>query len=1138
MKRLLAVFLTVAMVFSLCAVVASAKTITSEILITDCESTDNWYLYPGDPDAILDTNIYSEGKSSVNIYQSGGFACGYYIEEGIDLTGITSLKWSFRAGENDALTTPKDVGVILTSASDNQFHELVDPINSTYAVKLNESQIRRTITANEWTTMTADIDWSTAGSEFDITKVNSVYFYGMTDYSGTHYQWFDNIVAVISQEVKDDSISVSLGDIECNSGDTISVPVNISLGEDYTNIAAFQSSISYDEQVLEPVEDFMQINKDVTSYFNTDITRLGAGKAEFAFISSNGVDADSLTITLNFKVKEGLASNTVTKITLDKVIASDDSAVKIPNITKKDSTVKISSNGTIIDPTPSAEDFLITNCESVNGFSQLPETDAGIQAGCWNVAPPEGSGYMVQVGTGTAKLRYDLGSTDFTGIEKIKMQVYTSANTDVIQAGNFQLFNNSGASMSVSAASLAAAELSVGWNQIELELDPATATNGFDIANVNYIVFTGKAAGIIGYDDVWAIAGTKSPINPIRPIDPVQYKDFLIEDGTDIGRWSWYAKTGGTGNFEGHVWMWYEVSHCLTLDNPISVAGAEKIKIDLTGSYNDGDGENTPAELFARINESTEYGFALTSYTGALPNGGCDDRISLNDEAWTTYGVRFVPDDAVDAKMNTFTIDWNSAGASFDPTAVTGLAIVGAPGSTSIVIKGIWKSYKVNDLDAAKSVDDKIASLGEITLDKESDVAAARTAYAALTDAQKSLVENLDLLEAAETKIAELKEEAAIAAANAEAAKAVDDQIAALGEITLDKEADVVAARAAYEALTDAQKALVEKLDVLTAAEKAIEDLKNPKVPELNFNAETRSALVTTNGSNVSKVLYAYIGTTKLNIDTWAKFVNAGKKYTAENGASGYKYFTKNIDYNPFELDTIGWYCVIITVDGVNQYNFIEITRLEKPTVYVQGPNIKFKNNETEITKVVYAYTGDSAYTYTTWSAFVAMGKSYADVNSKGGYRWSMEGCNDRVVTATKYGWYFVIITLDDGTVYRYATEVKEELIIPPEGAPFVTFDETTGIVTVSKDSAKAIEKMVYSYTGESRNSYLGWANFASVGKKYASINTKTGYILVKGDSDGKEIALTTPGWYSFIITYDGGQEVYYYVNVPDPNAE
>ena len=60
---------------------------------------------------------------------------------------------------------------------------------------------------------------------------------------------------------------------------------------------------------------------------------------------------------------------------------------------------------------------------------------------------------------------------------------------------------------------------------------------------------------------------------------------------------------------------------------------------------------------------------------------------------------------------------------------------------------GLWEwqlfeAEKEDDTDAkaAQAVTDMIDALGEITLEKEADVAAARAAYDELTDAQKALV--------------------------------------------------------------------------------------------------------------------------------------------------------------------------------------------------------------------------------------------------------------------------------------------------------------------------------------------------------------------------------------------------------------
>ena len=131
-------------------------------------------------------------------------------------------------------------------------------------------------------------------------------------------------------------------------------------------------------------------------------------------------------------------------------------------------------------------------------------------------------------------------------------------------------------------------------------------------------------------------------------------------------------------------------------------------------------------------------------------------------------------------------------------------------------------NYYPGDADKAKAVDDMIAAIGKITsLEKEEAVKAAREAYEKLTAEQKALVTKLDVLEAAEKAIAAVK--------NAEAAAAVDKMIEELGEITSEEQRpQIEAAREAYEKLTAEQKALVTKLNILQAAEKAVDNLPKP----------------------------------------------------------------------------------------------------------------------------------------------------------------------------------------------------------------------------------------------------------------------------------------------------------------------
>ena len=117
---------------------------------------------------------------------------------------------------------------------------------------------------------------------------------------------------------------------------------------------------------------------------------------------------------------------------------------------------------------------------------------------------------------------------------------------------------------------------------------------------------------------------------------------------------------------------------------------------------------------------------------------------------------------------------------------------------------------RLANLQAILPVEDKIDAIGEVTLDSENAIQAARAAYDALTEEQKAEVKNYDVLTAAEARLADLQ-----------AAKPVEKLIDAIGEVTLASEGAIQAARAAYDALTEEQKAEVKNYDKLTAAEAA-----------------------------------------------------------------------------------------------------------------------------------------------------------------------------------------------------------------------------------------------------------------------------------------------------------------------------
>ena len=153
-------------------------------------------------------------------------------------------------------------------------------------------------------------------------------------------------------------------------------------------------------------------------------------------------------------------------------------------------------------------------------------------------------------------------------------------------------------------------------------------------------------------------------------------------------------------------------------------------------------------------------------------------------------------------------------------------AICSAPGAIRLTVKG----PDAKDTAAAKEVTEKIDAIGEVTLESEGAIKEARTAYDALTDTQKALVTNKDVLEKAENTWKELKDAKDKAdAADAAAAKEVTEKIDAIGEVTLESEDAIKEARTAYDALTDTQKALVTNKDVLEKAENTWKELKDAK---------------------------------------------------------------------------------------------------------------------------------------------------------------------------------------------------------------------------------------------------------------------------------------------------------------------
>lgn len=127
-----------------------------------------------------------------------------------------------------------------------------------------------------------------------------------------------------------------------------------------------------------------------------------------------------------------------------------------------------------------------------------------------------------------------------------------------------------------------------------------------------------------------------------------------------------------------------------------------------------------------------------------------------------------------------------------------------------------------------------IDAIGDVTLGSAQEIAAARTAYDALTAEEKAKVNNFGVLTAAEAELKSLQEAAAAQKKEEEAQKKADacaEKINALPSLTQLKTSDkarIAAARAAYNALTAEEKAKVSAavLQKLMAAEEKLAQLE------------------------------------------------------------------------------------------------------------------------------------------------------------------------------------------------------------------------------------------------------------------------------------------------------------------------
>ena len=206
------------------------------------------------------------------------------------------------------------------------------------------------------------------------------------------------------------------------------------------------------------------------------------------------------------------------------------------------------------------------------------------------------------------------------------------------------------------------------------------------------------------------------------------------------------------------------------------------------------------------------------------------------------------------------------------------------------------------DRKTADDVTEKINEIGKVTLESKTAIEAARAAYNALTDDQKPLVENYDVLTAAEAELARLEAEAKDKA-DREAAAQVDEMIERLFPVNRYSGPAIRMARAAYEALTEDQKALVKHYDDLVKAEAEF-----AAIPPITPVGPSKPSKPSTPDTSKDNLPFTDVASGSWYYD--------GVKYACDNGlmnGTGANAFSPNADTTRSMIVTI-----LARMEGVN----------------------------------------------------------------------------------------------------------------------------------------------------------------------------------------------------------------------------
>ena len=132
---------------------------------------------------------------------------------------------------------------------------------------------------------------------------------------------------------------------------------------------------------------------------------------------------------------------------------------------------------------------------------------------------------------------------------------------------------------------------------------------------------------------------------------------------------------------------------------------------------------------------------------------------------------------------------------------------------------------KIGKSEAAKTVDEQIKQIGQVTLSSDETITAAEEAVEKLTEEDKQQLEYLEMLEAARKDYNDL--------VNQDKANKVIEKINQIGAVSLENISKITDAETAYESLPAEAKEKVTNYATLTAASEQITPLKEERLNQL-----------------------------------------------------------------------------------------------------------------------------------------------------------------------------------------------------------------------------------------------------------------------------------------------------------------